>query len=531
MLWSNIFYRVKTVNAVVNLMGRQFFKRLWVINHYRVIRHKWGLLLLAFMASQVSAQACTTIKIEAENFLWMSGVQTEVTTDSGGGLNVGWIDTGDWMSFGVTLPAAGNYTLSYRVASNVAAGGKLRLETDAGATRLGELNVPYTQGWQKWTTTSHTVNFPFQGYKSIAIAVPQGGWNLNWFSLTPQNCLEPISAQQAASQMGKGFNLGQMFENTQHPRTFAEAKLKIDAYYHKGFRTVRIPITWTDFVGGDRLVFDPAVGQVNRNHPRLQEIIKTVDYALSLPGLYVVINAHHERDLKTYSRWQVLETLWRDISDIFKSRNHRLLFEILNEPHKNDGINSPMPASDLRFMTGKAYQAIRAVDGQRIVIIGGNQWFNYQEMANVWPNLNDVGGGNDAYVMATFHHYNPWSFHGNGQGDFADAWTNYDMQNPMNVMKNWANGIGHGMPVYIGEWGTAWGSRYSVMQCNNIRLWYQMFYQDIARNKAMPATVWDDGGWFKLFDHSTDSFNNNLVDCIGGSCNWDSGERYNSACY
>jgi hypothetical protein len=294
---------------------------------------------------------------------------------------------------------------------------------------------------------------------------------------------------------------------------------------------VRIPVTWTEAVGGDLLVNSATVGQVNRSHPRLQEIIKTVDYALSLPGMYVVINAHHERNLKTYARWQVLQTLWRDIGDIFKNRNSRLLYEILNEPHKEDANKSPMLASDLRFMTGKAYQAIRAINPQRIIIIGGNQWFNYQEMANVWPHLNDVGGGNDAYVMATFHHYNPWAFNGDNQGDYADAWTNVDMQNPMDVMKTWANGVGRGMPVYIGEWGTGWGSRYSTMQCNNIRLWYQMFYQDTARHKGMPSSVWDDGGWFKIFDHATDSFNNNLIDCINGTCNWDAGGRYNSSCY
>jgi hypothetical protein len=69
-----------------------------------------GGLLLAFItsAANVSAQSCNTIKIEAESYLWMSGIQTETTTDTGGGLNVGWIDAGDWMSFGVTVPAAGN---------------------------------------------------------------------------------------------------------------------------------------------------------------------------------------------------------------------------------------------------------------------------------------------------------------------------------------------------------------------------------------------------------------------------------------
>jgi hypothetical protein len=338
------------------------------------------------------------------------------------------------------------------------------------------------------------------------------------------------TAQLAASQMGKGFNLGQMFEATQHPRTQAEARVKIDAYYNKGFRTVRIPITWTEPVGGSLLVYDPNVGQVNRAHERLAQIRSTVDYALSKPGMHVVINAHHEKGLKTHNRWWTLERLWQDIADIFKGRSDRLLYEILNEPHKEDANLSPMAPADLRFMTGKAYAKIRAVEPARIIIIGGNQWFAYPEMQNVWPHLNDVGGGRDQHIMATFHHYHPWTFNGDNQGGYDDAWTNYDMYNPMDVMRNWASNAGQGMPVYIGEWGVGWGSRYGSMQCNNIRLWYQMFHHDIAAPKGMPTSVWDDGGWFKIFDHATDNFANNLADCISGTCNWDGGDRYNAAC-
>ncbi len=58
------------------------------------------------------------------------------------------------------------------------------------------------------------------------------------------------TARQAADAMGKGFNLGQMFDNSQHPPTLEAARPKIDAYYARGFRAVRIPVTWTEDVGG-----------------------------------------------------------------------------------------------------------------------------------------------------------------------------------------------------------------------------------------------------------------------------------------
>src|SRR5690606_5053729 len=205
-----------------------------------------------------------------------------------------------------------------------------------------------------------------------------------------------------AAAMGRGVNLGQMFESTQHPRTLAAASAKIDAYYARGFRNVRIPITWTEPVGGDLLVDDPAVGTVDRSHARLAVIESVVDYALSKPDLFVIINAHHEETLKTEGRGAVLEQLWKDIADIFRDKDHRLLFEILNEPHRADG--SAMPAADLRTMTGLAYDQIRAVDSERIVLFGGNQWFGAHEVPAVWTNLDQVGGGSDPYMMVTFHH-------------------------------------------------------------------------------------------------------------------------------
>ena len=58
--------------------------------------------------------------LQAESYSQMSGIQTQTTSDTGGGLNVGWIDVNDWMSYQntpVTIPATGTYRIEYRVAS------------------------------------------------------------------------------------------------------------------------------------------------------------------------------------------------------------------------------------------------------------------------------------------------------------------------------------------------------------------------------------------------------------------------------
>lgn len=121
--------------------------------------------------------------IQAEDFSAMDGVQTQTTSDAGGGLNVGWLDNSDWMSFhDIDIPSSGSYTVSYRVASN-GSGGELQLEKAGGGTIYGTITVPGTGGWQNWTTISHNV-FLDAGIQDIAISIPQGGWNLNWFEIS-----------------------------------------------------------------------------------------------------------------------------------------------------------------------------------------------------------------------------------------------------------------------------------------------------------------------------------------------------------
>lgn len=337
---------------------------------------------------------------------------------------------------------------------------------------------------------------------------------------------QPITALEAAALMGTGFNLGQMFDNDQHSPTLTAASKKIDAYYAEGFRNVRIPVSWTISIGGSALVDNS--GTVKRDHPRLQELINTVDHALSYEDMFVVINAHHEAAIKDGNNAAMLEQLWSDISDIFKDRSHRLIFQVLNEPHLSGG--GAMSPGNLRHMTGLAYDKIRANTPTRIVVIGGNQWFGAHEMAISWPNLDAVGGGDDSYLMASFHHYNPWSFH--GQGNHMTDWNSSHLEGPFSTMQNWANGVGQGMPIYISEWGTDWGQYKSAMDCNNIRAWYQALAEH-ARLEGIPTSVWDDGGWFMIFSHASNSYNNNLYQCaIGGSCNYSAADssRFNAAC-
>lgn len=134
------------------------------------------------VARSSSSAANQSITIQAESYTAMAGVATEGTSDTGGGLNVGWIDATDWMSYAnVNIAASGTYKVEYRVAS--LAGGQLALDLNGGQATLGTINIPATGGWQTWTTISHNVQLT-AGTVNLGIYASQGGWNINWFRIT-----------------------------------------------------------------------------------------------------------------------------------------------------------------------------------------------------------------------------------------------------------------------------------------------------------------------------------------------------------
>ncbi|MFZ6013183.1 MAG: carbohydrate-binding protein, partial [Bacteroidota bacterium] len=108
---------------------------------------------------------------------------TENTTDTGGGSNVGWIDTNDWMKYaGITIPSTGSYLFEYRVASPNG-NGVLSQDLNAGSIQLGTVSVPNTGGWQNWQTISKTISLNAGTY-DFGIFAAHGGWNINWWRIT-----------------------------------------------------------------------------------------------------------------------------------------------------------------------------------------------------------------------------------------------------------------------------------------------------------------------------------------------------------
>jgi hypothetical protein len=142
----------------------------------------WGYSIFSFEVYG-SGSSGSTIPgtIQAEGYSAMSGIQTEATTDAGGGLNVGWIDANDWMDYNVTVGTAGTYSVQFRVAGWTATG---QLQLRKGATVLATINVPNTGGGQVWSTVTANNIALTAGAQTLRVHVVNGGFNFNWMNFT-----------------------------------------------------------------------------------------------------------------------------------------------------------------------------------------------------------------------------------------------------------------------------------------------------------------------------------------------------------
>ncbi|HEY6173006.1 MAG TPA: glycoside hydrolase family 3 N-terminal domain-containing protein [Kofleriaceae bacterium] len=124
--------------------------------------------------------------IQAESFSSQSGVRTETTTDTGGGLNVGFIAPGDSIAysgvdFGSTTAAR---VLTRRASGSTTTGTvQYRLDSVTGPI-IASIPVSNTGGWQTWGTVTTNLSTSVTGVHTVFITFtgPGGEFvNLNWF--------------------------------------------------------------------------------------------------------------------------------------------------------------------------------------------------------------------------------------------------------------------------------------------------------------------------------------------------------------
>jgi endoglucanase len=146
---------------------------------------------LMMVTNNIPSRHAVPGKMEAEDYFRQSGIETETTTDAGGGLNIGYTDAGDYLDFLVDVQSAQIYQVNFRIASlNQSGAVQLQIiDDEENTTILGNYTFQVTGGWQTWRTKSGTAELP-AGMYILRILITAAGFNLNWLSFT-----QPSSTQ------------------------------------------------------------------------------------------------------------------------------------------------------------------------------------------------------------------------------------------------------------------------------------------------------------------------------------------------
>lgn len=133
-----------------------------------------------------------TSTIQAENYSAQSGTQTEPCSDTGGGLDVGWIGNGDWLQYNnVDFGSTPLTQFKARVASGAAAGvsGLVEVHLDSlNNPAIGSFAIANTGGWQSWRTVPANISGT-TGVHTVFLKFVTGSGqdfvNVNWFTFAP----------------------------------------------------------------------------------------------------------------------------------------------------------------------------------------------------------------------------------------------------------------------------------------------------------------------------------------------------------
>jgi endoglucanase len=314
-----------------------------------------------------------------------------------------------------------------------------------------------------------------------------------------------LTPQQAVQLMSPGWNLGNSFDAAPNETSYGNptpSQTLINAVHAAGFKTLRLPVTWTDHIG--------AAPSYTIDSAWMAKVAQTAQWAVDA-GMYVFVNTHHEADgnggwvsfpSATSAAQSVaaeVTAVWTQIATAFQSFDGRLMFECFNEPNEAGGGNTSQAQTDLNMYLEACFKAIRATGGvnaTRIVMI---QPVGASPIQSGIQAMQKVSFINDPDLVISLHTYYPTNF---GLSTTPYAWgsaSDYtDMQNSI------AQQIRVWLPtqvVVIGEWGSM------AAQATANRAAHALAYAQDTTTAGLIPVWWDNGGSgtssFAIFDRTS----------------------------
>lgn len=236
-------------------------------------------------------------------------------------------------------------------------------------------------------------------------------------------------------------------------RTNYITKADIDFIAQQGANTIRLPFNYKLFTDEDYM------GQTGQKRPFL--IMDRVVEWCKANGLYLILDMHDCPGSQTGDNiddgygypWlfesersqQLFCSIWRQIARHYKNEPTILGYELMNEPIAHYFENKDSLYTLLQPLYKRAVKAIRAVDPNHVILLGGAHWNSFFYMFDDWTFDNNI--------MYTCHRYG-----GPATKDAIQSYIDFRDQTQL--------------PMYMGEFGhntMEWQAQFvEVLKQNNI---------------------------------------------------------------
>ncbi|MBT2469278.1 cellulase family glycosylhydrolase [Streptomyces sp. ISL-66] len=263
----------------------------------------------------------------------------------------------------------------------------------------------------------------------------------------------PDNPMDAVAQMQPSWNLGNTldaFPNESSWDNGQTTKATFDTIAAQGFRSVRIPVTWTDH--------QSTTAPYTVDAAYMARVKQLVDWALA-DGLYVVLNVHHDSwmwvEKITSDHDNVMarfDSTWSQISATFRDAPRTLVFEGINEPSFANATDA-QKVSFLKELQTSFHSVVRASGGANasrmlsLTTPGGSG--DQVHLDNLYTTITSL---KDRQLIAQVHFYSWYPFSVNVAGG-----TLYDAVAQKHLEDSFANMhrtfVAKGIPLYLGEYG------------------------------------------------------------------------------
>lgn len=364
------------------------------------------------------------------------------------------------------------------------------------------------------------------------------------FTLTKKEI--QLSSIYVASKMGVGYNLGDTFESDignyfnnadpayalkiyeelgykdqedgTHDELFAEVRQHytpyrgkttaktIDAIYQKGFRSIRLPVAWSNHMK------DGIISERWLN--RVQEV---VDDCFKYKDLYVILTLMEPPSFSGY--WlddeykdqtrALVQNVWTQVAERFQNYDHRLVFENLNEPLSKkyqwnmSSIIQSNPSAykeaneNLMYYNQLFVDTIRKAPGREnknrfltVNTYGNMAYLAYEKEVNEVSKFSFPTDTAKDRLIFNVHAYTPYNFcYGKtNQWSIDSAEDKASIDGMMKQLKT--NYIDHGIGVVITEWGAVHANDDNAAR-EQIREDYYYYFMKTVTENGISAMIWD----------------------------------------